>query len=129
MFSGRQILKNTLLLTAAHLGDIAVGIVLQVHQLEHTHYLLLDDVLGFLLDLQAEGNVVVYIHVGEQGVFLKDGVDLPFIGRNVINPHTVEQNVSRRGRREAADDPQRGGFAAPTGAKQCEEFLIIDIEI
>ena len=78
---------------------------------------------------QAESHVLKYVQMREQGVLLEHRVDLPFIGRNVINPHTVEQDVSRRRRREAADDPQCGGLAAPTGSKQCEEFFVIDIKI
>ena len=65
----------------------------------------------------------------EQGVFLENGVDLPLIGRNVIDPHTVEQDISRRRRRETSDDTQRGGFAAPAGSEKREELLIIDVQI
>ena len=119
---------DTLLLTAAHLGDIAVGIVLQVHQLEHTHYLLLDDVLGFLLDLQAEGNVVVYIHVGEQGVFLEYGVDLPLVGRYFADILSIEEHMAFGGFQEAAENTQKGGFAAAAGAQQGDKLIFIDIQ-
>ena len=65
----------------------------------------------------------------EQGVFLENGVDLPLIGRDVINPHTIEQDISRRRRRETSDDTQRGGFAAPAGSEKCEELFVIDIKV
>ena len=71
--------------------------------------------VGTLLHPQAESDVLKHVQVGEQRIFLKDGIDLPLIGRNVINPHTVKEDVSARRGREAANNPQCGGFTAPTG--------------
>ena len=116
---------------------------LEADDLQHFHDPLVDLLLGnFYLPLsggvigvrpplhpQAEGDVLVHVQVREQGVFLENGIDLPLIGRNVINPHTVEQDVSGRRSREAANDPQRGGLTAPAGSEQCEEFFVIDIKI
>ena len=65
----------------------------------------------------------------EQRVFLEDGVDLALMGRDSINPHTVKKDVSRRRGREAANDPERCGFAASAGTKQCEELFVINVEI
>ena len=45
------------------------------------------------------------IQIVKQCILLKDSVDLPLMRRNVIDPHTVKGDVSRRGRREAANDP------------------------
>ena len=67
--------------------------------------------------------------MGEQGVFLEHGVDRPFMGRNIINPHAVKQNVPGGRRQKTTDNTERGCFAAPTGTQQREEFLIIDIQI
>ncbi len=59
------------------------------------------------------------IQMGKQGVLLKDGVDLPSMRRNVIDPHTVKGDVSRRGRREAAMIRSvKCGLATAAGAKQ-----------
>ena len=78
---------------------------------------------------QAESNIFKDVQMWKKGVLLKHGIDLAPVGGNVINPHTVEQDVSRRGGREAADNAQRGGFTAPAGSEQCEEFLVVDIQI
>ncbi len=67
--------------------------------------------------------------MGKQGVLLEDGVDLPLMGRDVINPHAVKKHVARGGRLKTADNAQRRGFAAPGGAEQREEFLIVDIQV
>jgi hypothetical protein len=58
--------------------------------------------LGHFGDPKPERHVFKNIHVGEQGIFLKDGIDLPFMGRDIINPHTVNEDVSGRGRHETA---------------------------
>ena len=65
---------------------------------------------------QTEGNVLKHVQMREQCIFLEDGIDLPLIRRNVINPHTVKQDVTGCWRHKAANDPQRGGFAAPAGS-------------
>ena len=49
--------------------------------------------------------------------------------RDIINPHTVKGDVSRRGCRETANNPQRCGLATAAGAQKCEEFRIVDIQI
>ena len=67
-------------------------------------------------DAQTEGNIVKYIQVGKQRVFLKHGVDGALIGRNVIDPHTVKQNIPRGGRLETTDDSKGGRLAAAAGA-------------
>jgi hypothetical protein len=49
--------------------------------------------------------------------------------RDIINPHTIEKDISRGLPLETANNPERCGFAAPTRTQQCEEFFVIDIEI
>ena len=56
---------HPLLLAAGQLLDPALFIALEVHQLQHLLYPLLDLRLGELLDLEAEGDVIVYVQVGE----------------------------------------------------------------
>ena len=102
---------------------------LETDGLQHLHDPLLDLSLRQLLHPQTEGDVLIHIQVREQGVLLENGVDLPLIGRDVINPHTIEQDISRRRRRETSDDTQRGGLAAPAGSEQREELLVIDVQI
>jgi len=67
--------------------------------------------------------------MGKQGVLLEDRVDLPLMGRHVVDPRAVKEHVARGGLLKAADDAQHGGLAAPGGAQQREKFLIVDIQV
>ena len=80
-----------------------------------------------LWDAQAKGDIFKHIQMGEEGVPLEYGIDGPLVGRNIIDPHAVKKNVPLCGRLKTADDTERGGFAAPTGTQQREEFLIVNV--
>ena len=118
---------HPLLLAAGELVRPPVLKALEADGLQHLQHPLADLLLGdldglfrvvgvrALLHPEAEGHVLKNVQVREEGVLLEDGVDLPLVGRNVIDPHTVEEHVAAGGRREAADDPQRRGLAAAAG--------------
>ena len=128
-----------LLLPAGQLRDPPVLEALQTYDLQHLQHPLADLLLGnlhlFLSSLhrlrlgdpQAEGHVLKDVEMGEQGVPLEDSVDLPLIGRNIVNPHPVEQHFSRSGRQKASNDAQGRCLAAATGSEQCEELTVIEI--
>ena len=128
---------HALLLAAGQRGDRPLLKALQVDHVQHLQHPLLDLRLRKLdlpaalrvglWDAQAEGDVFKHIQMGEEGVPLEHRVDGPFMGRNVIDPHTVKKNVPLCGRLKTANDTKCGGFAAPTGTQQCEEFLIVDV--
>ena len=65
----------------------------------------------------------------EQGVTLEHGVDLPLVGRHIVDDLAIEGDCAGCGRQEAADDPQCGSLAAAGGAQQGEEFMIVNVEI
>ena len=111
---------------------------LQVYHREHLHHPLVDLRLRELClparpvrlgDAQAEGHVFKHVQVRKQRVALEHGVHRPQMGRDIINPHAVKQNVPGGRRQKPAYDPKRGCLAAPAGAQQREEFLIVDIQI
>ena len=126
-----------LLLAAGQRGDRPLLKALQVDHLQHLQHPLLDLRLRKLdlpaalwvglWDPKAKGDVFKYIQVGEKGVPLEHGVDGPLMGRNIIDPHAVKKNVPLCGRLKTANDTKCGGFAAPTGTQQREEFLIVDV--
>ena len=118
---------DALLLSAGERSDLAVFKALQRHDLQHLGDALVDLVLGQLRNAQAEGDVVVNVQMGEQGVFLEDGVDLALVGRYVVDAFAVKEYVAGGRRLEAADDAQGSGFSAATGAQQRQEFLIVNI--
>ena len=121
---------HALLLTTGEGVGLAVLETLEVDDLKHLHDPLIDLLLGDLhlllaggiagiraaLHPQTERDIFVHIQVREQGVLLEDGVDLALIGRNVINPHTVKQDIAGCRRHKAANDPQRGALTASAGS-------------
>ena len=121
--------SHPLLLSAGKAVDLPSFIALQTDDLQHIPYPPVDLVLRQLGHPQAEGYVVVDIQMREQGIALKHGVDLAFVGRYVIEYRSVKGHRAGGGGQKPADDPQRGGFAAAGRAEQCEEFMIIDIKI
>ena len=120
---------HPLLLAAGQLGDFPVLKALQTHHAQHFRHALLDFLGRHLGDPQAKGDVLKHVQMREQRILLEHRVDLPLMRRDIINPHTVKGDVSRRGRRETADNPQRCGLATAAGAQKCEEFRIVDIQI
>ena len=120
---------DALLLAAGEAVHLPLLEAAHAHHLQHFAHPPGDLVLSQLGDAQAEGDVVVHIQVGEEGVALEDGVDLPFVGRDIINPHPVEQHSTGCGLHEASDDLEGRGFAAAAGSEQREEFGIVDIEV
>ena len=111
------------------LVDAAAVEALQADHLQHFGDTLPYLVLRHFGDAQAEGDVFKHIQMREQRIFLEHRVDLPLMRRDIINPHTVKGDVSRRGCRETANNPQRCGLATAAGAQKCEEFGIVDVEI
>jgi len=67
--------------------------------------------------------------VGEQGIPLENGVDLPLVWRHIVDAFAVKKHPAGRGGQKPANNSQSGGFAAAGGAKQREEFMIVKIEI
>ena len=67
--------------------------------------------------------------MGEQRIFLENSIDLPLVGRHIVDPDTIEQHITACGLEKSGDDPQRGGFSAAGGTQQRQEFAVIEIEI
>ena len=119
---------DALLLTAGELGHVAVGVVLKAYQTQHTHDLLRDNILRLLLDGQAEGDVVVDVHVREERVFLEYGVDLALVGRDVHDVLAVKEDLALGGLQEAAEDAQQRRFAAAGGTEQGDELIFVNVQ-
>ena len=61
--------------------------------------------------------------MGKQRVFLKYGVEVSLIWRKVGNILAVKNNTSAIRGFKTAQNPERCGFSAATGAKQSEKFI------
>ena len=119
---------DALLLAAGKLGHVAVGVVLKAHKAQHTHDLLLDNVLRLFLERQAEGDVVVNVHVGEESVLLEDGVDLALVGRDADDVLAVEEDLALARLQKAAENAQKRRFAAARGAEQRDELIFVNVK-
>ena len=110
---------HTLLLTTGQRIDPAVTVALQADDFQHTVDALGDFFLGHFGHAQTEGNIVKHIQMREKRITLEHRIDLPLIGRHIVDPLAVKRNFTGGRRQEAANDPQGGGFTAAGRSQQC----------
>ena len=120
---------DALLLAAGQTRDVAPLKARELDERKHLVDLLLDLVARQLLLAQREGDIFKHVQVGEEGIALKDGVDVALVRRNVVDALSEEENVPLIGRFEAADHAQGRGLAAAGWAEQREEFVVVDVEV
>ena len=89
----------------------------------------LDLVLGDLLALQPERDVLLDRHVREQRVALEDRVDVALVRRHVRDVDAAELDRALGRLLEAADHPQRRRLAAARGPEQREEAAARDVQV
>ena len=68
----------------------------QLHHLEDFCYSSLDFRLVNFLQTERESNILKHIHMWEKSIGLEDGMDVPFIGRYIIDPNTIQEDISCR---------------------------------
>ena len=76
--------------------------------------------------MQAERNIFRYVQVREQRIALEHGVDLALVGRNIVQALAVKEYIAGIRLLEAADDTQRGRFAAAGRAQQRDELAALN---
>ena len=120
---------DPLLLAARQLVRLALLVAGQVDELERLAAPAGD--LGLLdpLALEAEGDVVADVEVGEQGVVLEDHVDRPLVGRVVGHVAAAQLDPAARRQLETADHPQGRRLAAARRSEEREEFAGLDVEV
>ena len=120
---------HTLLLATGQARHLAVFEALEADDFQHLGHAFVDLILLDLCNAQAEGDVVVHVQMREQRVALEDRVDLALIGGQIVDPFAVEQHVAGRRGQKTADDPEHGRLSAAAGPQQCEEFLVVDVQV
>ena len=65
----------------------------------------------------------------EQGIPLKNGIDGPFVRRQLIDAFAFKKDIAAVRCDEAADNPQRGCLPATGRAQQGDKLSIRDAEI
>ena len=121
---------DTLLLTAGQLGDLLLQLLLvQIYLLAHLNDLLADFLLVHLLDLQAEGDVLVHGHGGEQSVALEHHADVALFDGGVGDVLAADADSTGTGRNEAGDGTQGSGLATAGGSKEGEKLTFVDVNV
>ena len=121
---------HALLLAAGQLGHSLLQLlVAQVHLAGDVPHTLVDLCLFRLLDLQAEGDIVVDGHGGEQGVALEHDADVAVFDGDVGDVPILHHHGALHRIDEAGDGAQGGGLAAAGRAKEREEFTLLHMDV
>ena len=120
---------HALALAAGQRLGLAVQVLGDVQNLGRLPHLLVDLLLGYLAQLQGEGHVLIYGHVGVQGVALEDHGDVPVLRLHVVHPLAADDQIALGDILQAGDHPQRGGLAAAGGADQDDELLVRNLQV
>ena len=126
---------NALLLAAGQLGRIAVDVLADLHAGECVLDAAVDLVLGQLLNVQAEGDVLAHGHVRPQSVGLENQVEVALARRSEVSLGSVydllavhEDGAVLR-LLQTGYNAQRGGFAAAGRTEQRHEVAVLDGEV
>ena len=121
---------HPLLLAAGQLGHgLGQLLIRQIHLFSNLAHLLVDLRLFDLLDLQAEGDVVVHRHGGEQGVALKDDADVAVLDGHAGDVPPLYYHGALRRLDKAGDGAQSGGLSAAGGAQEGKELPLLHVDV
>src|SRR5215471_733782 len=100
----------------------------QLHQVEHDLDLARDLRLRqtSALHPQAEGDVVLYGEMREQGVMLKHDIDAADIGRLVVHNRAADADLTAVRGFQPPNQAQRGSLAAAAGPEQSKKFALVN---
>ena len=120
--------RHPLLLATRELGRVEGPPVPEPDEVEH----LVDPVGDLpgrpLSHLEAEGDVLLHRHVGEEGIGLEDDPELPFLGDEVVDDPAVVDDLPACGRLESRDHPEDRRLPAAAGAEKTDELTLLDLE-
>jgi hypothetical protein len=109
---------HALALAARELRRLAVGELLEVHELEELHHAVVDLLARPMADLEPERHVAVDRQVLEGGVVLEDEADVAVLRREVGGVDALDRDRALVGVLEAGDDAQQRRLAAAARAEQ-----------
>ena len=84
---------------------------------------------GILSQLEPEGHVLVYRHMGIQRVVLEHHGDVPVLRRDVIHAFSINMNLAGRHFFQTGDHSKRCGLAAAGGADKHDELPVLDFQV
>ncbi|MCY1294112.1 hypothetical protein D9M70_433940 [compost metagenome] len=121
--------RHALLLAAGELVGEAVRQVLELDQPEHLLHPCVDLRLVSACDLEAEGNVVMHVHVRKQRIGLKHHADVALVGFQRPLVLAVDHDRAGGGCLEAGDHAQDGRLAAAGRTQEGDEFALLDVHV
>ena len=86
-------------------------------------------ILGHLAHVQAEEDVVLYGHVGVEGVILEHHGEVPVLGQHLVGHLPVDLQRAGGNLLQPGDDPQQGGLAAARGPHQHVELPFVHVQV
>ena len=120
--------RDALLLAARELARLALQEVADVEVLGDRLHARVDLGLGAVLQLEAEGDVVVRGHVRVERVVLEHHRHPPLVGRRLGDVLVAEVDLAAVEPVEAGDHAERRALAAARGAEQRDERAGRDLE-
>ncbi len=120
---------NTLLLATRELRRIAIAETLQLDHRQRALDPLLDVRLGHAAHAERKRQVLRHGHVRKQRVVLEHHAHVALVRWHVVDRPAIEEDFPRRGRLEASQHHQAGGFARAGRPEQGEEFAAADVQI
>ena len=121
---------HPLLLAAGQLAHRLFQLLLaQVHLFGDVVHLLGNLRFSQLFQLQAEGDVVIHRHGGEQGVGLKDDADVPLLNGHMGDVFVLHHHRAGDGLDKAGDGAQGGGFPAAGGPQEGEKLPLLHVDV
>src|SRR3546814_695381 len=112
----------------SELVRLALGEGVERHHLDLVGHAPLDLGPRHAILLEAEGDVLLDVHVREERVGLEHHVHGPLVGRHAGHVLALQQDGALAGRLEAGQHAQQRGLAAARGAEQREELAPEDVE-
>ena len=120
--------RHALALATRQLARLAVEVLGELEDPRGLVDALVDLVLGHLLQLEREGDVVAHGEVRVQGVRLEHHGDVAILGFEVVHDLAADAQLAGRDRLEPGDHPQRGRLAAAGRPDEHQELAVGDVE-
>ena len=126
--------SHTLLLAAGKGIRVALGLILQMHQLQNVLHAGTDLLAGHIEHMHGKGHVLVHGHAGDQPEILKDDAHLTAQVRDLVAAqlgYVLAQHGHLTGGRQSLpqDQLEQGGFACAGVTQQKDELAFIHMEV
>ena len=84
---------------------------------------------GLFLDLKTKCNIFCNGHMGKERIFLEHSIELPSVGRQLVDVLPVKNDISGIRSLETTQNPKQCGLATAAWTEQCQKFIFTDIKI